>query len=66
MSKEDRVMNHKYVLMYISENSDVLDVETEDFEEVKSVVNEWMWKYSDGNIWVVGGNKVIKHIILSA
>ena len=40
--------------------------ETEDFEEVKSVVNEWMWKYSDGHIWVVEGKKVIKHIILTA
>ena len=64
--KEDSIMDDKYVLMYISENSDVLDVETDDFEEVKSVVNEWMWKYSDGHIWVVDGKKVIKHIILSA
>ena len=64
--KYDSIMNHKYVLMYVSEHSDVLDIETEDFEEVKSVVNEWMWKYSDGHIWVVGGKKVIKHIILKA
>lgn len=35
-------MNHKYVSMYVSENKDVLDIETDDFEEVKSVVNEWM------------------------
>ena len=35
-------MNNKYVLMYVSEHSDVLDVDTDDFEEVKSVVNEWM------------------------
>ena len=65
LSKEDRVMN-KYVLMYVSEHSDVLNVETEDFEEVRVVVNEWMWKYSDGHIWVIEGKKVIKHIILSA
>ena len=50
--------------MYVSENKDVLDIDTDDFEEVKSVVNEWVWKYSDGHIWVVGGKKVIKHIIL--
>lgn len=64
LSKEDNIMN-KYVLMYVSENKDVLDIETDDFEEVKLVVNEWMWKYSDGHIWVVGGKKVIKHIILT-
>ena len=64
MNKEDRVMS-KYVIMYVSDNSDVLDIETDDFEEVKSVVNEWMWKYSDGHIWVVEGKKVIKHIILT-
>ena len=57
---------NKYVIMYVSEHSDVLDVETEDFEEVKSVVNQWMWDYSDGHIWVVVGKKVIKHIILKA
>lgn len=42
LSKEESIMNHKYVLMYVSENSDVLDIETDDFEEMKSVVNEWM------------------------
>ena len=52
--------------MYVSENKDVLDIETDDFEEVKSAVNEWMWKYSDGHIWVVDDKKVIKHIILKA
>ena len=65
LDKENSIMN-KYVIMYVSEHSDVLDVETEDFEEVKSVVNQWMWKYSDGHIWVIGGKKVIKHIILKA
>ena len=39
--KYDSIMNHKYVLMYVSE-------------------------HSDGHIWVVGGKKVIKHIILTA
>ena len=29
-------MNHKYVIMYVSENSDVLDIKTDDFEEDKS------------------------------
>lgn len=66
LSKEDSIMNHKYVSMYVSENKDILDIETDDFEEVKAVVNEWMWNYSDGHIWVIGGKKVIKHIILSA
>ena len=63
MSKEDSIMN-KYVLMYVSEDSNTLDVNTDDFEEVKEVVNEWMWKYSDGHIWVVEDKKVIKHIVL--
>ena len=65
INKEDSIMN-KYVIMYVSENKDILDIETDDFEEVKAVVNEWMWNYSDGHIWVIGGKKVIKHIILSA
>ena len=31
---------NKYVLMYVSEDSNTLDVNTDDFEEVKEVVNE--------------------------
>lgn len=45
-------------------------VGTDDFDEVELIVNQWLWTYSDGHIWVykktTDGDKVIKHIILKA
>lgn len=63
-------MEKMYLVLFVSDHSNVLDVSTDDFEEVKEVVKQWMWDFSDGHIWVckktTDGDKVIKHIILQA
>ena len=63
-------MNKKYLVVLDARHpvTHFLEVETDDFAEVDGVVNQWMWEFSEGHIWVYkktgDDEKVIKHIIL--
>ena len=63
-------MDSKYLVVLDAKDPEIHfhTVDTDDFEEVNVVVNQWMWNFSDGHIWVYkktsDGEKVIKHIIL--
>lgn len=63
-------MEKKYLAVLDARHPEAhfLEVETDDFGEVDIVVNQWMWGFSDGHIYVYkrtdDGEKVIKHIIL--
>ena len=63
-------MDKKYLAVLDAKDPEThfVSVETDDFGEVDIVVNQWIWPFSDGHIWVYkktdDGEKVIKHIIL--
>lgn len=63
-------MDNKYLVVLDVKDPEThfMTVETDDFGEVDIVVNQWMWGFSDGHIYVYkktgDGEKVIKHIIL--